>query len=57
VRAPRRQQSARMKKSTTKPEGNYKDRRMAYFADENDIKAKRTSLEKALEDLISLQNK
>jgi len=38
-------------------EGNYKDRRMTYFADENDIKAKKSALEKALNDLIKLQNK
>lgn len=36
-------------------EGNYRDRRMAYFADMKDIKAKRSSLEKALKDLIKLQ--
>lgn len=38
-------------------EGNYEDRRMAYFADENDINAKKAALEKALKDLIKLQNK
>jgi hypothetical protein len=37
-------------------EGDYEDRRMAYFADENDVKAKKTTLEKALKDLIKLQN-
>ena len=37
-------------------EGDYKDRRMAYFADTNDIKAKKPILEKALKDLIKLQN-
>lgn len=36
-------------------EGNYADRRMAYFADMKDIKAKRSLLEKALKDLIKLQ--
>ena len=36
-------------------EGNYEDRRMAYFADEKDIKAKKPELEKALQDLIRLQ--
>jgi uncharacterized protein YdhG (YjbR/CyaY superfamily) len=36
-------------------EGDYKDRRMAYFADMNDIKAKKPVLEKALKDLIKLQ--
>jgi hypothetical protein len=30
---------------------------MAYFADENDVKAKKTALEKALKDLIKLQKK
>lgn len=35
--------------------GDYKDRRMAYFADMKDIKAKKTVLEKALKDLIKLQ--
>ena len=38
-------------------EGNYPDRRMAYFADEDDIQVKKTDLEKALKDLIKLQNK
>lgn len=36
-------------------EGNYENRRMAYFADMKDIKAKRSLLEKALKDLIKLQ--
>lgn len=36
-------------------EGDYKDRRMAYFADMKDIKAKRPLLEKVLKDLIKLQ--
>jgi uncharacterized protein YdhG (YjbR/CyaY superfamily) len=36
-------------------EGDYKDRRMAYFADMKDIKAKKSLLEKALKDLIKLQ--
>ena len=35
-------------------EGNYENRRMAYFADMKDIKAKRSLLEKALKDLIQL---
>jgi uncharacterized protein YdhG (YjbR/CyaY superfamily) len=35
-------------------EGDYKDRRMAYFADMQDIKAKKSLLEKALKDLIKL---
>ena len=38
-------------------EGNYDHRRMAYFADESDIQAKRKVLEKALKDLIQLQTK
>jgi len=38
-------------------EGDYEDRSMAYFADENDIKAKKATLEKALRDLIKLQKK
>ncbi len=36
-------------------EGNYADRRMAYFVDMKDIKAKKPMLEKALKDLIKLQ--
>ncbi|MFN8434051.1 MAG: DUF1801 domain-containing protein [Anaerolineales bacterium] len=35
-------------------EGDYKDRRMAYFADMKDVKAKKPMLEKALKDLIKL---
>lgn len=35
-------------------EGDYKDRRMAYFADLRDVKAKRPLLEKVLKDLIRL---
>jgi len=38
-------------------EGDYDDRRMAYFADQSDIQAKRKALEKALKDLLKLQNK
>lgn len=38
-------------------EGDYQDRRMAYFSDTKDIQTKRKSLEKALKDLIKLQNK
>lgn len=38
-------------------EGNYPDRRMAYFAGGDDIQAKKPALEKALRDLIKLQNK
>ena len=36
-------------------EGDYKDRRMAYFADMKDVKVKKPLLEKALRDLIKLQ--
>jgi uncharacterized protein YdhG (YjbR/CyaY superfamily) len=36
-------------------EGDYVDRRMAYFADMKDIKVKKSLLEKALKDLIKLQ--
>ena len=36
-------------------EGNYVDRRMAYFTDMQDVKAKKALLEKALKDLIKLQ--
>ena len=35
-------------------EGDYKDRRMAYFADMQDVKAKKPLLEKALKDLTKL---
>ena len=35
-------------------EGDYKDRRMAYFADMQDIKTKKPLLEKTLKDLIKL---
>ncbi|MCK6581879.1 MAG: DUF1801 domain-containing protein [Anaerolineales bacterium] len=35
-------------------EGDYKDRRMAYFADIQEIKAKKPLLEKSLKDLIKL---
>jgi len=37
------------------PEGEYADRRMAYFADMQDVMAKKSALEKALKDLIKLQ--
>lgn len=36
-------------------EGNYLDRRMAYFADMRDVIAKKSLLVKALKDLIKLQ--
>jgi uncharacterized protein YdhG (YjbR/CyaY superfamily) len=36
-------------------EGDYNDRRMAYFSDRNDILAKKSALEEALKDLIKLQ--
>lgn len=35
-------------------EGDYKDRRMTYFSDMNDIKSKKTELEKILKQLIKL---
>lgn len=38
-------------------EGNYKDRRMVYFADMQDISENKSLLEKALKDLIKLQKK
>lgn len=38
-------------------EGDYKDRRMVYFADMQDVKAKKPLLVKALKDLIKLQEK
>jgi uncharacterized protein YdhG (YjbR/CyaY superfamily) len=38
-------------------EGDYDHRRMAYFADQSDIQAKKQILEKALKDLIKLQGK
>lgn len=37
-------------------EGNYKDRRMMYFADMNEIKAKKNELEKILKQLIKLNS-
>ena len=37
-------------------EGDYEHRRMTYFSDENEIKAKKKALEKVLRDLIKLQN-
>ena len=38
-------------------EGDYHERRMAYFADQDDIRAKTPALQKALQDLIRLQKK
>jgi uncharacterized protein YdhG (YjbR/CyaY superfamily) len=38
-------------------EGDYDHRRMAYFTDQSDIQAKKKTLEKALKDLIKLQNR
>lgn len=35
-------------------EGDYKDRRMAYFADRQDVETKKPALQKALKDLIKL---
>ncbi|HSL45550.1 MAG TPA: DUF1801 domain-containing protein [Anaerolineales bacterium] len=37
-------------------EGDYPDRRMAYFSSRDDIQSNRKLLEKALADLIKLQN-
>ena len=42
------------KVKSTLLEGDYKDRRMAYFTGMKDIKAKKPMLEKALKDLIKL---
>ena len=38
-------------------EGDYDHRRMAHFSDKDDIKTKRSALEKVLKDLIKLQKK
>jgi hypothetical protein len=38
-------------------EGDYKDRRMAYFADMQDVEAKKAALQKVLKDLIKLIGK
>ena len=46
---------ARVKSSLL--EGDYKDRRMAYFLSRDDIQMKKPGLQKALTDLIKLQNK
>ena len=46
---------ARVKSSLL--EGDYKDRRMAYFLNRDDIQMKKPGLQKALTDLIKLQNK
>ena len=35
-------------------EGDYPDRRMAYFADENEIKAKKIEIEKVIKQLVKL---
>jgi uncharacterized protein YdhG (YjbR/CyaY superfamily) len=37
-------------------EGDYEHRRMTYFSDENEIRAKKKALEKTLRDLIKLQD-
>jgi uncharacterized protein YdhG (YjbR/CyaY superfamily) len=37
-------------------EGDYDHRRMTYFSDENEIRAKKKALEKTLRDLIKLQD-
>jgi uncharacterized protein YdhG (YjbR/CyaY superfamily) len=36
-------------------EGDYDQRRMAYFSDKKEIQAKKTTLEKVLKDLLKLQ--
>lgn len=38
-------------------EGDYDHRRMAYFYDKNNVKAKKSALERVLKDLIKLQKK
>ena len=38
-------------------EGDYKDRRMIYFSDMKDIKAKKAELEKVLKQLVGLNDK
>jgi uncharacterized protein YdhG (YjbR/CyaY superfamily) len=38
-------------------EGDYDERRMAYFTDQDDIRLKTPALQKALQDLIKLQRK
>ena len=45
------------KVKSTLLEGDYDHRRMAYFSDKKDIQAKKPALEKALKDLIKLQDK
>jgi hypothetical protein len=45
------------KVKSTLLEGDYDDRRMAHFSDENHIKTKKSALEKVLKDLIRLQDK
>ena len=37
-------------------EGDYKDRRMAYFSDMNDIKSKKAELERVVKELIKLMD-
>ena len=37
-------------------EGDYKDRRMVYFADMNDVKAKKGELEHVVEELVRLMD-
>ena len=38
-------------------EGDYKDRRMAYFSDMDDIKSKKAELERVVKELIKLMDK
>jgi uncharacterized protein YdhG (YjbR/CyaY superfamily) len=45
------------KVKSTLLEGDYDHRRMAYFTNKSEIQAKRKTLEKAVKDLIKLQNK
>jgi uncharacterized protein YdhG (YjbR/CyaY superfamily) len=37
-------------------EGDYPDRRMAYFADKNDIKTKKPEIEKVIKQLVKLSD-
>lgn len=38
-------------------EGNYPDRRMVYFSDMNDVKAKKTALEHVVKELVNVMDK
>lgn len=37
-------------------EGDYKDRRMAYFSDSNDVRAKKAELENVIKELVRLMD-